>query len=128
MGAEHTLPGEESGGGWTTRPWWAAARRTFWTVFGLLTLVLIVRLGSEWDWTGAFETLKRVPAVVLGPALICAAVAHLLYAGYELLGRPMAPPRRRVGEKPVAMEKGLRFAVREGGRTIGSGVVTEILE
>ena len=33
-----------------------------------------------------------------------------------------------LGEKPVAMEKGLRFAVREGGRTIGSGVVTEILD
>ncbi|MEX2217415.1 MAG: elongation factor Tu, partial [Phycisphaerales bacterium] len=31
-------------------------------------------------------------------------------------------------DKPVAMEKGLRFAVREGGRTIGSGVVTEILD
>jgi len=31
-------------------------------------------------------------------------------------------------DKPVAMENGLRFAVREGGRTIGSGVVTEILE
>jgi len=30
-------------------------------------------------------------------------------------------------DKAVAMEKGLRFAVREGGRTIGSGVVTEIL-
>jgi elongation factor Tu len=30
--------------------------------------------------------------------------------------------------KPVAMEKGLRFAVREGGRTIGSGVVVEIIE
>ena len=30
--------------------------------------------------------------------------------------------------KPVAMEPGLRFAVREGGRTIGSGVVTEIVE
>src|SRR5262249_56303303 len=30
--------------------------------------------------------------------------------------------------KPVAMEKGLRFAVREGGRTIGSGVVTDIIE
>jgi len=28
--------------------------------------------------------------------------------------------------KPIAMEKGLRFAVREGGRTVGSGVVTEI--
>lgn len=32
-----------------------------------------------------------------------------------------------LGDKPVAMEKGLRFAVREGGRTIGSGVVTEII-
>jgi len=32
-----------------------------------------------------------------------------------------------LGEKPVAMEKGLRFAVREGGRTVGSGVVTEII-
>ena len=29
---------------------------------------------------------------------------------------------------PVAMEKGLRFAIREGGRTVGSGSVTEILE
>ncbi len=28
---------------------------------------------------------------------------------------------------PVAMEKGLRFAIREGGRTVGSGVVAEIL-
>jgi len=30
--------------------------------------------------------------------------------------------------KPIAMEKGLRFAIREGGRTIGAGSVTEILE
>jgi len=29
---------------------------------------------------------------------------------------------------PIAMEKDLRFAIREGGRTIGSGVVTEIIE
>src|SRR5690606_10579949 len=33
-----------------------------------------------------------------------------------------------LGDKPVAMETGLRFAVREGGRTIGSGTVIEILE
>ncbi len=32
-----------------------------------------------------------------------------------------------LGEKPIAMETGLRFAVREGGRTVGSGVVTEII-
>lgn len=29
---------------------------------------------------------------------------------------------------PIAMEAGLRFAIREGGRTVGSGVVTEIVE
>ena len=29
---------------------------------------------------------------------------------------------------PIAIEKGLRFAIREGGRTVGSGVVTEIYE
>jgi len=28
----------------------------------------------------------------------------------------------------IAMEKELRFAIREGGRTVGAGVVTEVLE
>jgi elongation factor Tu len=31
-------------------------------------------------------------------------------------------------QKPIAMEKELRFAIREGGRTVGAGVVTEIVE
>jgi len=30
--------------------------------------------------------------------------------------------------QPVAMEEGLRFAIREGGRTVGAGVVTKIIE
>jgi elongation factor Tu len=29
---------------------------------------------------------------------------------------------------PVAMDKGLRFAIREGGRTVGAGTVTEVIE
>jgi len=29
---------------------------------------------------------------------------------------------------PVALEKGLRFAIREGGHTVGAGAVTEIVE
>ena len=29
---------------------------------------------------------------------------------------------------PIAMDDGLRFAIREGGRTVGAGVVTKILE
>jgi elongation factor Tu len=29
--------------------------------------------------------------------------------------------------QPIAIEDGLRFAIREGGRTVGAGVVTKIL-
>ncbi|MBI1859436.1 MAG: elongation factor Tu, partial [Deltaproteobacteria bacterium] len=29
---------------------------------------------------------------------------------------------------PIAMEKEVRFAIREGGRTVGAGVVTEMVE
>jgi elongation factor Tu len=30
--------------------------------------------------------------------------------------------------QPIAMDAGLRFAIREGGRTVGSGVVTDIIQ
>ena len=30
--------------------------------------------------------------------------------------------------QPIALEKNLRFAIREGGRTVGAGQVTEIIE
>ena len=29
---------------------------------------------------------------------------------------------------PIAIEKGMRFAIREGGRTVGAGVVSKIIE
>ncbi|MCK4840142.1 MAG: elongation factor Tu, partial [Desulfobulbaceae bacterium] len=29
---------------------------------------------------------------------------------------------------PIAMEDGLRFAIREGGRTVGAGVINQIVE
>jgi len=31
-------------------------------------------------------------------------------------------------EKPIAMEEGLRFAIREGGRTVGAGRVTKVIK
>ena len=31
-------------------------------------------------------------------------------------------------DKPIAMEDGLRFAIREGGRTVGAGRVTKVLK
>jgi elongation factor Tu len=30
--------------------------------------------------------------------------------------------------QPIAMEEGLRFAIREGGRTVGAGVVTKVVQ
>jgi elongation factor Tu len=30
--------------------------------------------------------------------------------------------------QPIAMDEGLRFAIREGGRTVGAGVVAKIIE
>ncbi|MCC7202470.1 MAG: elongation factor Tu, partial [Nitrospirae bacterium] len=29
---------------------------------------------------------------------------------------------------PIAMSEGLRFAVREGGKTVGAGVITKVIE
>ena len=29
---------------------------------------------------------------------------------------------------PIAMEEGLRFAIREGGRTVGAGVVSKVIQ
>ena len=31
-------------------------------------------------------------------------------------------------QKPIAIDDGVRFAIREGGRTVGSGVVTKITD
>jgi elongation factor Tu len=51
----------------------------------------------------------------------------------ELKGAEMCMPGDNItmvvdlGDKGVAMDEGVRFAVREGGRTVGSGVVTKIL-
>jgi elongation factor Tu len=30
--------------------------------------------------------------------------------------------------QPIAMDQGLRFAIREGGRTVGAGVVTDVVK
>jgi elongation factor Tu len=47
-------------------------------------------------------------------------------------GTEMVMPGDNVGLEielitPIAMEKGLRFAIREGGRTVGAGTITEVL-
>jgi elongation factor Tu len=51
----------------------------------------------------------------------------------KLIGADMCMPGDNVAievelQSPIAMEEKLRFAIREGGRTVGSGVVTKIIE
>ncbi len=51
----------------------------------------------------------------------------------ELPGTEMVMPGDNVDMTielitPIAIEKGLRFAIREGGRTVGSGIVSEVIE
>ena len=54
------------------------------------------------------------------------AVARDLGVAHVELGLPMGEDV--VAEpSPVAIEKGSRFAIREGGRTVGAGTITEIL-
>lgn len=53
--------------------------------------------------------------------------------GLNLQGAEMCMPGDNITMevslgKPIAMEQGLRFAVREGGRTVGSGVVVKVVE
>lgn len=50
----------------------------------------------------------------------------------ELEGAEMAMPGDNINMKvklitPIAIEEGLRFAIREGGRTVGSGVVSKAI-
>ena len=51
----------------------------------------------------------------------------------KLVGAEMAMPGDNIRievelEKPIAMDEKLRFAIREGGRTVGSGVVTKVVQ
>ena len=48
-------------------------------------------------------------------------------------GTEMVMPGDNIGMEvtliaPIAMEEGLRFAIREGGRTVGAGVVAKVIE
>ena len=48
-------------------------------------------------------------------------------------GREMVMPGDRLELQvdliqPIALDRGVRFAIREGGRTVGAGTVTEVIE
>ena len=58
-------------------------------------------------------------------------VERKIYPGYVLVEMVMPGDNVQMTIElitPIAMDEGLRFAIREGGRTVGAGVVTKILK
>ena len=82
---------------------------------------------SQGGGRAAHAVLQRLPAAVLLPH-------HRRDGQLELpAGTEMVMPGDNIKMTvtliaPIAMEEGLRFAIREGGRTVGAGVVSKILE
>ena len=73
------------------------------------------------------QSLSALPATTLIPEqLSCIAGTVTLPAGIEMVmpGDNVTANFELIA--PVAMEAGLRFALREGGRTVGAGVVSEV--
>ena len=68
--------------------------------------LLAVNFGLDADVTGAVQMPEGVEMVMPGDNI---------KMSVELIA-------------PIAMEEGLRFAIREGGRTVGAGVVSKVLE
>ena len=69
------------------------------------------------------------PQFFFGPTDVTGAVEVLDTPTGDGLVHP--GQRSRVGfrlQRPVALEPGMRFAIREGGRTVGSGVVAKIIK
>ena len=76
----------------------------------------------------AHPVLPRLPAAVLHPHHGCDRLHHRCRKDTEMV---MPGDNVQMGVElitPVAIEEGLRFAIREGGRTVGAGVVTSIIE
>ena len=90
---------------------------------------------GEADWVASSTTATTCTRLKL-PASIQTRGRAMLDGQLSVTlpeGREMVMPGDNVGMdviliQPIAMEKELRFAIREGGRTVGAGVVTEVVE
>ena len=47
---------------------------------------------------------------------------------HQLSDAELKPYLDALGDKPIAMEEGAKFAIREGGRTVGAGNVTKVIK
>ena len=86
-------------------------------------------LGKKIGMTQVFQEDGRVERVTVVEAGPC----HVTGVANLPEGVEMVMPGDNVQMtieliQPIAMDEGLRFAIREGGRTVGAGVVAKIIE
>lgn len=93
---------------------WIGFRLVNWPRFADFLISVEAELNKV-SWP-AWRELNRASIVVIFTIFFLAAI---LFA-YDFIWQAIL--------KPIAMDDGVRFAIREGGKTVGSGVVTKILE
>ena len=74
------------------------------------------------------RTGRDLPEAGGAPARVGAGPHPVLVTVPAQPGDDVAMTVQLLAESPIAMDEGLRFAIREGGRTVGSGVVSKILK
>ncbi len=87
--------------------------------------IVVLEPGARWPEQAFAEMPHRDSVVVVNKSDVTGVVT--LPAGVEMV---MPGDNVKIEAEliqPVAMEKELRFAIREGGKTVGAGVVTKIL-
>ena len=105
--------------------------------FGLLSASAQASAGSAADWVESTSQRPTILAFELDPVAplavgrdevsVTGTVTLPAQAAMALPGDNLSLHVELEARTPVAMGVGLRFAIREGGKTVGSGVVAEVL-
>jgi uncharacterized membrane protein YbhN (UPF0104 family) len=73
-------------------------RQALGIAFTVLVLGLVVHLARRMDWGSALLALQQLPATALAAAAAFAALSHVLYCGYDLIGRRQTGHRLATGQ------------------------------
>jgi hypothetical protein len=101
------------------RPWWPPLRRALTFTFLALVAVLLVKLGQRIEWDEVWRVLAGYPVASIAGAAVLAAMSHLVYSSYDLLGRAWTghrlPVRQVLAVTSVSYAFNLNFGTVVGG-------------
>lgn len=80
---------------WRARPWWPWAKRLVLGGFFLFVLTLLVFQARSIQWREVFDTVRGYPVSVVALAAVLGATSHLIYSGFDLVGRHYTGHRLR---------------------------------